>query len=114
MNRRRFIAAGAAALAASANKRRLQAQDFSKDFPIHCPPPAPPGTSKPVTLINRSQVPRKSAFDLSTTEVQQLRDAYAALRQLTATDPRDPRGWHHQANVHCFYCSGGYDGLGTE
>src|SRR5947207_2544667 len=118
MKRRRFLVSlgsGATALAAlSSSTLRLLAQDYSKDYPLHCPPPPPGGTPKAVTLIKRSLVPRKSAFDLSPTEVQRLRDAYAALRELSTNDPKDPRGWRHQANVHCYYCSGGYDTIGTE
>ncbi|MCA1613086.1 MAG: hypothetical protein LC800_02795, partial [Acidobacteria bacterium] len=108
MKRRRFLVglgAGAAGLAAlSGGGLSALAQDYSKDYPLHCPPPPPGGTPKPVTLIKRALVPRKSAFDLSPAELQRLRDAYAALRDLTAKDPNDPRGWAQQANVHCYYC----------
>lgn len=117
MDRRRFLTllgSGAAALATMSKGGRLWAQDYSKDYPVHCVPPLPQGTAKPVTLIKRSLIPRKSAFDLSPKELQALRDAYAALRDLTLKQPNDPRGWSHQANVHCYYCSGGYDALGTE
>jgi polyphenol oxidase len=116
MDRRRFLTflgSGAAAIAA-APSLRLWAQDYSKDYPVHCVPPLPIGTAKPVTLIKRSLLPRKSAFDLSAAELQRLRDAYSALRDLSLKDPHDPRGWQAQANVHCYYCSGGYDSLGTE
>jgi len=118
MNRRRFLArlgAGTAGLAAFAGGGvRAYAQDYSQDYPLNCTPTLPTGTPKPVTLIKRNLVPRKSAFDLSAAEAQKLRDAYAALRNLSVTDPKDPRGWRAQANVHCYYCSGGYDSLGTE
>jgi polyphenol oxidase len=112
MNRRRFLAAIGAGLVAAPG--RALAQDYSKSYPVNCTPPLPMGTPKPVTLIKRSLVPRKSAFDLSAAEVQKLRDAYAALRDLSTRDPNDPRGWRAQANVHCYYCSGGYDSLGVE
>lgn len=118
MKRRRFLTnlgAGAAGLAAlSGTNLNVWAQDYSKDYPLHCPPPPPGGTPQAVTLIKRSFVPRKSAFDLSTIEIQRLRDAYAAMRELSIKDPKDPRGWRQQANVHCYYCSGGYDTIGTE
>src|SRR5258708_1213414 len=118
MRRRRFLTSlgvGAAGLAAlSGTNLNVWAQDYSKDYPLHCPPPPPGGTPQSVTLIKHSFVPRQSAFDLSTTEIEGLRDAYAALRELSIKDPNDPRGWRQQANVHCYYCSGGYDTIGTE
>lgn len=117
MDRRRFLASlgsGAALAAFSGGAFRALAQDYSKDYPLNCTPTQPGGTPKPVTLIKRNLVPRKSAFDLTPAEIQRLRDAYAALRELTLKDPMDPRGWQAQANIHCYYCSGGYDTLGTE
>ncbi len=118
MKRRHFLAglgAGAAGLAAlSGGGLRALAQDYSKDYPLNCTPPQPGGTPRHVKIVKGSVVPRKSAFDLSPAEVRRLRDGYAALRDLTARDPKDPRGWAGQANVHCYYCSGGYDTLGSE
>jgi polyphenol oxidase len=43
---------------------------------------------------------------LETWETERLKKAYKALRDLTARDPNDPRGWLRQANVHCWYCGG--------
>jgi polyphenol oxidase len=53
---------------------------------------------------------RKSAFELSNTEVDRLKSAYAALRKLTTQNPNDPRGWLRQGHVHCWYCGGGSNG----
>lgn len=115
MDRRRFLAGlGSSAALVAGGGLNAFAQDYSRDYPLNCTPPLPGGTPKPVTLVKRSLVPRKSAFDLSPAEAQKLKDAYAALRDLSVKDPNDPRGWRQQANVHCYYCSGGYDSLGTE
>lgn len=115
MDRRRFLASlGSSAALVAGGGLNAFAQDYSRDYPLNCTPPLPGSTPKPVTLIKRTLLPRKSAFDLSPAEAQKLRDAYAALRDLSVKDPNDPRGWRHQANIHCYYCSGGYDSLGTE
>jgi polyphenol oxidase len=37
-------------------------------------------------------------------EIQKLKDAYKAMRDLAVSDPNDPRGFAHQANVHCWNC----------
>jgi polyphenol oxidase len=37
--------------------------------------------------------------------VQKLKVAYAAMRALSVSDPDDPRGFTHQANIHCWFCS---------
>jgi polyphenol oxidase len=54
---------------------------------------------------------RKSVFDLDKPEVKRLQDAYAALRKLATDHPDDPRGWLHQGQVHCWYCTGALDSL---
>ncbi len=82
------------------------------------PVPTPP--ANPVLFLPEASLPlrvRKSAFDLSDAEVTRLRKAYGLLRNLSQTQPNDPRGWLRQANVHCWYCGGpGGDemGAGTE
>ncbi|AGP35885.1 tyrosinase family protein [Sorangium cellulosum] len=57
--------------------------------------------------IGSSTRVRKSAFELTSSEVDKLRQAFAALRKLSVNDPADPRGWLQQANVHCWNCGGG-------
>jgi polyphenol oxidase len=57
---------------------------------------------------------RKSAFELSTSEVDRLKFAYTALRTLAHDHPDDPRGWLRQGYVHCWYCGGGTDGKAGE
>jgi len=52
-------------------------------------------------------LPRRPASTLTNAEVTKLRDAYKAMRALTTSDPSDPRGFQHQANVHCWYCGEG-------
>ncbi|WP_437934142.1 tyrosinase family protein [Sorangium sp. So ce341] len=49
---------------------------------------------------------RKSVFELTPYEVDQLRRAFGELRRLSVEDPTDPRGWQLQANVHCWNCAG--------
>ena len=57
---------------------------------------------------------RKSAFELDKTEVDRLKEAYAALRKLTHDTPDDPRGWLRGGYVHCWYCGGGNDNKAGE
>ena len=71
-----------------------------------CAPPGPPGTARAWRRDNRPIRQRKAASTLSSAEVQKLRDAYKAMRDLSASDPSDPRGFTHQANVHCWNCGG--------
>jgi polyphenol oxidase len=101
--------AGAAALAGTglALPRRAFAM---QDLPEDCAPVPTPGT--PVPYVPNTSLPvrlRKSAWELSANEVDRLKAAYQALRQLTRNNPNDPRGWLRQANVHCWYCGGGGD-----
>ena len=92
----------------------LSASSARADIPTNCTPvPAPPANPIPFTPDpNLPMRTRKSAFRLTTDEVNRLRRAYRALRRLTVTDPNDPRGWMRQANVHCHYC-GGASGTGS-
>lgn len=106
--------AGAAALAGTSLvlPRRARAM---QDMPDDCAPVPVPGNAVPyvpdTTLPIRM---RKSAWELSANEVDRLKAAYTALRQLTQSNPNDPRGWSRQANVHCWYCGGGNDGVAGE
>jgi polyphenol oxidase len=101
------IAGGA--LAAAPTTSALAQQD---DTPADCAPIGVDGKT-PVTFKPNANLPvrvRKSAFELSNTEVDRLKSAYAALRKLTTDQPNDPRGWLRQGYVHCWYCGGGNDG----
>jgi polyphenol oxidase len=109
--RRRDVVVGslAAGMAALVNTR---AWAQGATVPLHCVPPLPPG--EPVQFNPPSTGPlriRKSAFELTAAEIMRLRSAYAALRNLTQQQPDDARGWFHQGQVHCWYCSGAIDGL---
>jgi polyphenol oxidase len=71
---------------------------------------APPKSSKPAVQFKAPDTPvrvRRSAFELDADAVAKLKLAYSKLRDLTKSDPKDPRGWMQQAQVHCFNCSGG-------
>lgn len=83
-----------------------------------CPPPlaitptdcTPPTSTKPAIQfqpdLGLAVRTRKSAWQLTPQEIQKLKNAYCEMRKLSLRDPDDPRGWLHQANVHCHYCSG--------
>jgi len=72
-----------------------------------CEPPGTPGTPARHRRDCRQIRPRRPATTLSSSEVLKLRDAYKAMRALSVSDPSDPRGFTHQANVHCWYCGEG-------
>lgn len=111
IRRRDFVAGTLAAGAAAFAGFPAWAQSGAT-VPLHCVPPLPPG--EPVQFVPPTGVPariRKSAFELDAGEIAQLKKAYAALRDLTQQKPDDPRGWFHQGQVHCWYCSGAVDGL---
>jgi polyphenol oxidase len=92
----------------------------SRGNPLNDCSPVPTPPANPALFVPEAGLPlrvRKSAFDLSDVEVARLRKAYALLRNLSQTQPDDPRGWLRQANVHCWYCGGpgGNEmGAGTE
>jgi polyphenol oxidase len=110
IRRRDFVAGTLAAGAAAFAGPRAWAQGGAT-VPLHCVPPLPPG--EPVNFVppTSSARIRKSAFELDAGEIARLKKAYAALRDLTQQKPDDPRGWFHQGQVHCWYCSGAVDGL---
>src|SRR3954466_8982583 len=71
---------------------------------------APPTGGTPVNfapIAGLTKVTRKPASALTAAEVTRLRLGYKKLRDLTVSDPSDPRGWMQQANVHCWMCGGG-------
>ncbi|MGH9673710.1 MAG: tyrosinase family protein, partial [Bryobacteraceae bacterium] len=71
---------------------------------------APPGnTSNPSAWARdcRSIQHRRPASTLTSSEITKLKAAYKAMRDLATSDPTDPRGFTHQANIHCHNCGGG-------
>ena len=94
----RTMLAGATALGMGGG-RILRAQDQE------CAPP--PGTAVDFVMPKTPpNVLRKSVAELTPAEVTRLRLAYQKLRELTVSDPNDPRGWMQQAHVHCWMCGG--------
>ena len=70
-----------------------------------CAPPT--GVAQNFTpLPGLQSLPRKAISALTAAEATRLRLAYKRLRDLTVSDPTDPRGWMQQANVHCWQCGG--------
>ena len=69
-----------------------------------CAPPA--GTAVDFVIPQTQNVIRKSVGELTANEVTRLRLAYQKVRDLTVSDPTDPRGWLQQAHVHCWMCGG--------
>ncbi len=69
-----------------------------------CAPPGATGTPVPWRRDCRPIRPRRPASTLSAAEVTKLKAAYKAMRDLATSDPNDPRGFTHQANVHCWNC----------
>src|SRR5687768_11835365 len=106
VSRRNFMRESAVAIGAGTligAQRNVHAQE-----PKTCAPPKPPGGAvpfKPNTALTVRA--RRSGATLTANEVTRLRAAYRALRDLQVNDPSDPRGWMHQANVHCWNCGGG-------
>jgi len=70
-----------------------------------CEPPGTPGAAKPWRADCRPIRARRPASTLAAAEIQKLKDAYQAMRNLSVSDPNDPRGFTHQANIHCWFCS---------
>jgi polyphenol oxidase len=94
----------------------LPATARADDMPSDCAPIGVSGKT-PVPYKPDPTLPvrvRKSAFEVSKSEVDRLKAAYSALRNLTKTDPSDPRGWLRQGYVHCWYCGGGSNGTQGE
>ena len=87
----------AGATAFGMGRKLLQAQQ-------DCAPS--PGTAVDFVVPNSPNIARKSVAELTASEVARLRLAYQKLRDLTVSDPSDPRGWMQQAHVHCWMCGG--------
>jgi polyphenol oxidase len=110
--RRQVLEGLSTAAVASSGLVGLSGRALGQDTPVDCTPIGASGKT-PVPFQPNYSLPvriRKSAFELSTAEIKRLKDAYAALRQLTTNTPNDPRGWLRQGYVHCWYCGGGSDG----
>jgi len=90
----RTICAGASV---SVFGKMLRAQE-------NCAPPA--GTPVDFVIPKLQNIVRKSVGELTAAEITRLRLAYQKLRELTVSDPNDPRGWMQQAHVHCWQCGG--------
>lgn len=84
------------------------------DEPQNCAGPRPPTNPVRWTPDTSPILPRFPAWTLNAASVTKLRNAYAALRNLTTTQPNDPRGWLQQGNKHCWNCGGGLDGQAGE
>jgi polyphenol oxidase len=107
LNRRQLCGALAGAALTGIGLRTESA--IAQDNPDNCSPIA---AGAPVPYKPNPKLPvriRKSAFELSKTEVDRLKEAYAALRKLAQQRPDDPRGWLRGSYVHCWYCGGGSD-----
>jgi len=112
MNRRKFVSAmgqGSVAAMLGLKASNLLAQTSGHELPVNCAPPTHGLPKHKVFSTSGPVLPRKSVWDLSSSEVTRLQKAYQALRNLTTSNPNDPRGWMQQGNVHCYNCSGGYD-----
>ena len=116
ISRRTLLGTAGAAVAASAGSSVFYSQASAQDDPNNCAPIGAQGKS-PVQFKANANLPirvRKSAFELSRLEIDRLKAAYAALRQLSTDKPDDPLGWLRQGFVHCWYCGGGADGAAGE
>jgi len=71
-----------------------------------CAPPGNPTNPAPWKRDCRPIRARRPASTLSPAEISKLKAAYKAMRDLAASDPSDPRGFDHQANIHCWNCGG--------
>jgi polyphenol oxidase len=79
------------------------ASSFGRSFAQdNCAPPT--GTPVDFVIPKLQNIQRKAIATLSASEVARLRLAYKKLRDLTVSDPTDPRGWMQQASVHCWQC----------
>lgn len=112
-SRRRFfresslVASGTLIVCATPLGLLAQADGGNNPLRDCSPVPTPPATRVPFSPETSIPVrTRYSAFNMPGARVKQLRQAYKLLRDLTQTNPDDPRGWLRQANVHCWYCGG--------
>ena len=88
------------------------AQKNCRTVPALCPP-LPAGTPQAFKVepgIANIQRKPLSLVVSDANEIARLRLAYQKLRDLSVSDPTDPRGWAQQANVHCLRCAGNPSG----
>src|SRR5436190_2007196 len=71
-----------------------------------CAPPGNPTNPVPWKRDCRPIRQRRPASTLTAAEVTKLKAGYKAMRDLSTSDPNDPRGFDHQANIHCWNCGG--------
>ena len=101
MKRRQFITGIAAGGAAIATGGLWTPSTAWGQNPPSCPPGPVNGTPFRRGQDTRPVVQRKSVASLSSTEISQLRLAFARLRALPSTDNRR---WVIQADMHAMYC----------
>jgi polyphenol oxidase len=102
-DRRRFLALGAAAGAATwldPLRAFAQATPPPTCTPSECDVPFV-GPPQPWTPLGRPLAPRRSAWDLTPREIARLRAAYAKMWALPPSDGRSMQG---QRNLHAYYC----------
>jgi polyphenol oxidase len=108
MNTRRHFLRTAGMMAGGAILLSVPASGSLADEPDDCTLPPSPTPAVPFEPGGEQTINiRKNAAHLTAGEVDRLKAAYGALRKLAKDDPKDPRGWLQQANVHCWYCGGG-------
>jgi hypothetical protein len=104
VSRRRFLR-GAATLTGSSlllGPGFSPLRVFAQDPPGSCPAPPSGGTNFVPGGDKRPIVLRKSAGSLTGGEITKLKNAYAALRALPASDKRT---WVLQADMHALFCN---------
>jgi hypothetical protein len=101
MKRRQFLTGIAAGGAAIATGGLWTPSTALGQNPPSCPPGPVNGTPFRRGQDTRPVVQRKSVSSLSSTELNQLRLAFARLRALPSTDNRR---WVIQADMHAMYC----------
>src|SRR5256885_1623445 len=99
-SRRRFIR-GATTVLLSSTGLWPRLDVFAQDPPNGCPTPPSGGAHFQPGQDTRPIVLRKSITSLSHSEVATLQNAFKALRNLGAGDPRT---WILQADMHALYC----------
>ncbi len=111
-DRRRFLKGAGAAVGLASLPGGGAFAEIS-DIPIDCRPVGIPDGVKTQLFKPDASLPlrvRKSAFELTAAEIERLRRAYKALRDLSVSNPNDPRGWLQQSYMHCWHCGGGING----
>jgi len=103
-----------ARLSAAAGFAQLGTLPAFATEPQNCAGPKPPATPLKWTPDANPILPRLSASTLGAADATKLTSAYAALRNLAASQPDDPRGWLQQGDKHCWNCGGGLDGQAGE